>query len=284
MRQSVTCIIWLLFSIKLFIAPAVAQEVIFPGNERDDYFTQLILLALSYTPEKQYQLKFYNEDVPKLRVFSMIAEHQGIDVVAAGSTQAREKIMQPIRFPLLKGLFGWRIPLIHQSEPEKFATISSTEEFKVFSAGQLHTWSDSAVLEGNGVKVEKGASYQGLFQMLAGKRFDYFPRSIIEVDWELDKNKDLPIIKDRHVLMHYPTAYYFYVAKDNDELATDIAFGLEQALADGSFERLFQQHYGEVVNKVYQEHRQIIKLANPILPVATPISRKELWLNFAKPH
>lgn len=269
---------------QMLVPPVSGQEVVYVGNKRVDYFTELLELALSYTPNKNYKLGFYNQDIPKLRAFSMIAQSKGIDLIAAGSNMAREEVLMPIRIPLLKGLFGWRIPLIHKDDQALFSSPNSIEKFRDFSAGQMLNWSDTAVLESNGVTVVKGANYQGLFQMLATKRFDYFPRSILEIDEELLCNSHLPLVKDKNILIHYPTAYYYYVAKDNLELADDLKHGLEQAISDGRFNQLFSRYYGEEVEQVRSEKRNIIQLANPFLPEKTPFEREELWLNFTSTH
>ena len=256
-----------------------AQTVVIQGNERSDYFVDTLKQALSYSPNKNYQLKFYNKDLPKSRVFENISTNGGISIVAAGATIDREKILQPIWFPIVKGLFGWRIPLVNKENRNLFSHQLSIEAFKKLTVGQLHSWSDTKVLESNGLPVEKGSHYQGLFQMLAANRFDYFPRSIIEVQQELDDHKNLSITIDRNILLHYPTAYFFYVNKSNKGLADDVTYGLEQSLKDGSFERLFMHYYGDIINHTLSENRRVYHLNNHFLPEKTPLHRKELWLD-----
>ena len=55
--------------------------------------------------------------------------------------------------------------------------------------------------------------------------------------------------------------------------------GLEQALADGSFDRLFFAHYGDALQRARLSERQLIELDNPLLPPDTPLQRAELWLS-----
>jgi len=262
----------------------VAQDIVFPGYETDYYVSSILKHALSYHPDKNYRLIYYNKNLPKKRVLKMVDNNRGIDIIAAGSTKERESYLLPIRFPILKGLHGWRISLVANDQIDLFSKILTLAEFKKLKAGQLHSWSDTKVLEGNGINVEKGSDYQGLFSMLANHRFDYFPRSIIEVDRELKQNEKLPISTDKKILIHYPTAYYFYVNKDNKTLADDILSGLEQSLADGSFEVILMKYYGEYITKVSQEKRKVFHLENPSLPSKTPLSRRELWLDFNNKH
>ena len=115
--------------------------------------------------------------------------------------------------------------------------------------------------------------------MLVAGRFDYFPHSIIEIQQEYEANQDMNIAIDPHVLIHYPTAYYFYVNKGNTMLAADVRWGLEQSFKDGSFEVIFMRYHGQVVKQMLNENRRVYQLENPFLPVKTPLKRKELWLN-----
>ena len=256
-----------------------AQTVVIQGVERSDYYVDTLKQALSYSPNKNYQLTFYSKGLPKSRVFKNIATNGGINIIAAGATIEREKILQPIWFPLVKGLVGWRIPLVNKENSNLLLPKLSAEAFKKLTVGQLHSWSDTKVLESNKIHVEKGSHYLGLFQMLAANRFDYFPRSILEVQGEFDDHKSLNITIDTNILLHYPTAYYFYVNKSNKTLAEDVTYGLEQSLKDGSFDRLFMRYYGEIVNHTLNENRRVYHLKNPFLPKKTPLHRKELWLD-----
>ena len=67
------------------------------------------------------------------------------------------------------------------------------------------------------------------------------------------------------------------VNRHNTRLAQDIREGLEKAIADGSFDKLFQQYYGERLRKAHLETRTVIELRNPLLTPGTPSDRPELW-------
>ena len=103
-------------------------------------------------------------------------------------------------------------PLVNKKKHLLFKQVNSIEQFRKLVPGQFHTWSDTKVLESNNIRVEKGADFEGLFLMLDKERFDYFPRSVLEVDHEYEAHKLLNITIDSSVLVHYPTANYFYVA------------------------------------------------------------------------
>ena len=180
-----------------------AEKVVFPGFNRDDYSAVLLQHVLKYTPQNNYQVQFYNKELPKSRVLKIIANNAGIDVVSAGATIERESFLLPVRFPILKGLNGWRIALVTKNNKDLFLGNKSLDKFKTLKAGQLHNWSDTKVIASNGINVEGGSSYSGLFTMLESNRFDYFPRSILEVRWEYEKHKERNIMIEPHQLIYY---------------------------------------------------------------------------------
>lgn len=118
--------------------------------------------------------------------------------------------------------------------------------------------------------------------MLHKARFDYFPRSILEIKWDYQNHQDLNISIEKNTLIQYPTAYYFYVRKGNNQLASAIEYGLEQAWKDGSFDKIFNEFYGQQVEEIKNSKRRLFKLANPHLPKETPLARKELWIDLSK--
>ncbi|GEA11577.1 hypothetical protein [Alteromonas sp. KUL49] len=265
----------------LLVIPSLAlssDDVVYSGTARDDYTTQLLSLALSYHGDR-YNLKAFGAEIPKPRVFALLAANDGIDVIVGGASLERASKYQMIPFPLLKGLNGWRMALVHDTQPRLFEE-KKTEEFKAYVAGQFHTWTDTKILSANQITVFKGTNAEGLYDMLARQRFDYFPRSVLEIEWDFNSRRHLPLAIEQTALIYYPTAYVFYVSKQNKQLAEDILVGLQQAQSDGSFEQLFNEFYGDVVNKLIQDNRSVYRLSNPFLPHNIPTERKELWLNF----
>ncbi len=209
-----------------------------------------------------------------------MVKNQGIDIVVGAATIEREKKYLPIRFPITKGLNGWRISLVNKNNINLFQNITSLTDFKKLIPGQHYTWSDSEIFSSNAITVMEGSSIDGLYSMLEKERFNYFPRSILEIDQDLADHNNLDIMIEPHIIIHYPIAYYFYVCKENNVLANDIEQGLEMALADGSFDEIFFKFHGEYIKKIQQSNRRVFKLNNSILPEKTPLNRKELWLDF----
>ena len=115
--------------------------------------------------------------------------------------------------------------------------------------------------------------------MLKLKRFDYFPRSLIEIGDEAEAHKSNNIIIEPKLLMYYPTATYFFVNKENKELAYELKKGMEKIIKNGDFDKLFYKYHADFIKKSNLKNRTIIKLDNPILPAKTPLDKKHLWLN-----
>ena len=258
-----------------------SKEVVYSGYERDNYNIALLSHVLSYHKEKNYKTVPFNADLPKSRAFEFMANNQGIDVMIGTGTKQRVARYQATHFPILKGLNGLRIPLINSAHPEKFESVETLEQLFGLSAGQFHTWSDTKILKYNGITVAEGTDLKGLYNMLHKDRYDYFPRSVVEIRYNLMEYQHLDLMIDPYVLIQYPSAYYFFVRKGNDELSDDILSGLEMALKDGSFDAMFERFFGEAITELNVRNRRVFYLDNPILSAETPVHRRELWLN---PH
>lgn len=213
------------------------------------------------------------------RALVSLAEDSAVDVVWSMTSAERERRLLPVRIPLDKGLYGWRIALLRQDRPLLLRHVRQLADLQGWRAGQGHDWPDTQILRYNGLPVEVTSSYDSLFRMLDAGRFDYFPRAVIEIWDEAEHNREAAITIDRHLLLHYPTALYFFFSPHNPQLAETVERGLERALADGSFDRLFLQHYGASLRRVDFARRRLIELRNPLLPAATPLRRRELWFH-----
>lgn len=211
------------------------------------------------------------------RALVNLEHNDRLDVAWSMTSHEREQRLLPVRIPLDKGLFGWRIALLPKDRAQLLKDVRNLDDLRQFSAGQGHDWPDSEILRGHGLPVRVSSSYGSLFRMLQAQRFDYFPRSVIEIWDELEHPRAKQLVVDPQVLLHYPTAMYFFFSRKRPELAETVRIGMEKAIADGSFERLFQQHFATSLQRAQLDQRQLIELHNPLLPSATPLQRRELW-------
>ncbi|BEV73832.1 transporter substrate-binding domain-containing protein [Paludibacterium sp. THUN1379] len=260
-----------------------AQPVYLPPPEsvtdhRSDYQFQLLQLALQEDGHR-FQALRGQQAMPQARALGELAACQpGVDVVASMTTIERESRLLPIRIPIDRGLIGWRIALIRAEQPERLANVDSLATLAQLTAGQGPDWPDTRILRANGLPVNSSGQYDALFRMLQNRRFDYFPRSVNEIWPELDRYRQAGLGVDRHLVLHYPAAVYFFVCPHNQVLAEAIRHGLEKALRDNRFNQLFTQYYQDALSRADLGHRTIIELANPELPPQTPLQRQDLWL------
>ena len=113
--------------------------------------------------------------------------------------------------------------------------------------------------------------------MLYAGRVDYFPRSVVEVWKEQRVFSELELAVDEHVVLVYPSAYYFFVRRNNERLAEAIERGLLAAIDDGSFDRVLMAHFGESLKRARLNERTLIRMDNPLMTSDTPLDRPELW-------
>lgn len=262
-------------------AAAVAIEVVrFPrpeieGDRRSDYALQLLQLGLSKSGTP-YRVQLATIPMNQERQVIELEAGRTIDVAPIPSSAEREARLLPIRIPIEKGVLGWRIGLIRKNGRAPFAELDSLEGLKRVRLAQGQEWPDTLILRANGIDVITAPRYESLFRMLVSGRFDYFPRSVNEIWDELDSHPDTLEVEP-HVALHYYYDAYFMVNKKSVRLAEDIRQGLEKAIADGSFDRLFDQYHGERLRKARLDERIVIELKNPLLTPGTPTDRPELW-------
>lgn len=249
-----------------------------PDDHRGQYAVELLRLAL-----KEAGLDADLQPSPNLmmqeRAFSELKKGS-LQVMWTMTTQQREVEALPVRIPIYKGLIGWRLPLVQASHSDLLVSVRNLQQLAAFDAGQSRDWPDVAILQSNGLSVSTATNYSGLFQMLGHRRFDYMPRSVVEVWDEAQVHRIDGVVVDPHIVLHYPAAVYFFVNKQNTSLAQKIATGLERALSKGTFNRLFYSYHAKAIEQARLSQRTVIELKNPLLPKETPLHRKELWLDF----
>lgn len=209
-----------------------------------------------------------------------LLDREIIDIFWVGTSKQREIDYEPIRFPLLKGLLGYRNFLVHQDNLIKFEDLTEAK-LKSMVACQGVSWPDTEILRANGYTVATATQFMQLIQLTNIKRCDYFPRAVYEglneIKWLADKFPEIKLVDN--VLLSYQFPIYFFVRKSDYQLARDIEKGLYTALEDGSYQQLFNQHDSIKYMRPFEKWHdtKIFKLVNPVLPEATPKEDK-FWL------
>lgn len=274
-----------LLGLLLFCAPPLfaGKTLVYPlhstGTDPEAYVVELLRQALTKSGG-DYQLRASDQAMPQSRAQRSLEHNDGaVQLMWTMTTRERENTLLPIRIPIYKGLIGWRVALVRREDQHWLKSVDSLADLRPMRFGQRADWPDTAILRSNGLQVVTNQSYASLFRMLDAGRFDVFPREVV-VAWseQAEAHKEgLALEVDEHIVLHYPTAFYFFTSRARADLAEAIESGLEKMIADGSFERLFQQHHGEAIRQAGLDKRRIIELQNPDLPDNIPLLREQLW-------
>jgi hypothetical protein len=256
--------------------PAVVHYPRVDGDgEQGDYGIALLQLALAKAGG-HYRAEPSASRMQQNRALVELQSGAGrIDVVGTMTSAEREARLLPVRIPLTRGLIGWRIALLRADHKDLLQSVKGLDDLRHYTSGQGQDWPDVQILRHSGVTVQPAAVYSTMFGMLNAGRIDWAPRSVNEIWTEAARRPELAI--DPYVVVQYPTADYFFVNRTNPGLAEELRVGLEAALADGSFEKLFYAHYGAQIRRARLDKRVLIHLPNPLLTPETPLQRKELW-------
>lgn len=250
-------------------------------EEPADYFTTLLLMALnaSKADGEVIDIIFAPHDYSQARWVHLARHDKRNLVIWTMTDKAREQQLRPIRIPLFKGLFAYRVFLIRANEQHRFDHVRNIGDLSALLAGQGTHWPDTPIMQHNGLRLTTAETTESLFRMIAAKRFDYFPRGISEAWFELAQRGEKNLAVEKNILLYYPTAIYFFVSKENEALARRIETGLEKLIDNGKFDEFFYRHPRIHLGLENLTRRRIITLENPFLPAATPVNNPRYWID-----
>ena len=267
----------------VFVSPASAVETTiryFPAGPIYEYRWKLLELALARAPNggKSSRLTPFAEDITQNRGVQLL-QSGAIDVIALGTNAEREAQMLPIKIDILRGIVGFRIFVIRAADQARIARMDEQALRQQLIFGLNSQWADLPIMRANGFKVETSPAYEKLFAMLSASRFDAFPRGLNEAARELEERKKIypQLAVEQSKALYFPFPVYFWVNKQNVALAQRIERGLKLALADGSFRQLFETYHATEIAQLARDKRQVIRLANPILPAGTAEPDTRWW-------
>lgn len=282
-----TFILLLSLIASIFVANVHARdvtrvEVVSRGDENAEYAIGMLRLALQKVG-KPFEIIVKDDALSATKLREELVAGN-IDVIWTATNMDMEENALPVRVPLYKGLLGHRILIVHKDNARLFDNVKTMDDVRRFRYGQGVGWTDTTIMEANGLKVVPATKYEGLFHMTDGKRFEAFPRGVHEPWGEINRHKDLDLTVDTNVMFVYTMPYYLMVTPGRPDLAADIERGLLMAVEDGSFDEKFFAN--PMVKMVLQyanlKDRRIFKLRNPELPPRTPLDNPKLWIDISK--
>lgn len=217
------------------------------------------------------------------RSFRLLAQGE-LDLAWGMTSEAREDEALPVPVPLMAGLLGYRVLLIRPADQPIFTRIRRLSDLAGFSAVQGHDWPDVTILGHAGLKVASETDYPTMFRLVAQGLADYFPRGVLEAWAEQQSALGRDLAVEQRLLLMYPVADYFFVARDNPALAQRLELGLRRLIASGRFDDLlfgFPAHREALAQARLAERLQL-RLVNPLMPPTMPLNEPELWFSEAR--
>lgn len=274
-NRLVIVLIIILFPLNLHAE--IKTPMVFPG--RDTLILELVELALQKNSASQ-NISHATEYLSDARLVEEV-RNGNIDLIWSGASQDLQNQLQAIKIPIFKGLAGYRTFVIEKNSQYKFLDVNNINDLKYLKAGLGRFWSDTKILEAANIEVVKPVKAESLFYMVEGDRFDYLPLGVHESHGVVRDQYELELTVEKSILLVYPSAMYFYVSKQNEELYNKLNDGLEIAIKDGSFDEVF--YNSELIKNTFKSsgitERTVINIDNPYLPKDAPINREELWLD-----
>ena len=249
------------------------------------YHWEMLRLALEATttgwgPFRIVYADFMSE---RRQAFELENATGKLNVMYLSTTPDLEASLVPVRIPVDKNLGGYCVLLIRKGDQARIDAVRSVEDLRQLRFGLGLGWVDVDILKANGLSVVTGSSYDGLFEMLVHKRFDVFPRAAVEIlDEYAQRHETLPDLRiEENLLVYYPLPMYFWFPKTDEgrRLAARAEEGLRTMIADGRFDKVFDQFQRHKIEALRLKERRILSLVNSLLGPQTPFKDKRLWFD-----
>jgi len=251
---------------------------------RGQYIDNLLIRALRLSQEKYgpFTIDRLKADYPSHGVLQLLENGDLINVSVAMTSDEWENKAIPIRIPLRRGIFKYRLLMVHKDNLDQFKDITHVDQLKKLAVGLKRGWTIRTILDTLDFNIVDVDSYDLIFEMLHQKHFAYTIRGIHEIYEELKLRKRFfnDLVIEPNILLHLPAPSYFFVSPQYPKIAERIEYGLETMVASGELQQLFEEAFSKYIDILDLTNRRVIEVGNPLLPEKTPLDRKELWFDF----
>lgn len=184
----------------------------------------------------------------------------GLDVTMVGRRELPRSRGLVVPIPLRQGLLGLRLLVCRADRLSEFAEVRELAALRALALGYGADWNDLQAFEQLGFRVVTASSYASLFAMLMARRSDYLSRGLNEVWGEVEqaqlRGEALAVVPG--LALRYPLDDYFVVRPDAPDLADALQQGLHQSQADGSYQALFEAHFGAALQRARLDERLLL--------------------------
>ncbi|MGM0767627.1 MAG: hypothetical protein ACQEV6_06365 [Pseudomonadota bacterium] len=249
--------------------PPATEYKLWYRNYDSPAIHSLLRLALAKTPEYGDFEIVRSIEMGQGRVLREMAQSRSglVDIANVASSRERESKLLAVPIPIDGGLLGFRVCVVLPEALSLFEGVRSVDDIRKrgIRIGQGVHWPDAEILKVNDIPVVTHTRYEILFRMLRNNRFDCFARGVSEVTFDLEIENDPDLLIEPSLLLAYPMPSYFFTAPDDYLTAHRIQLGMERAIIDGSFGRFLKEYYGEPLEALALDRRNVVVLRNPFL-------------------
>lgn len=251
------------------------------NDPRHEYRIRLLRLSLEKTINKYgpYELVIIKHKATTARVLVNVeqATYENYFTSRSVSKERMEKLLA-VPFPVALGIVGYRVAFTSTETKKKLQAVKNLADLKEFSVIQGVGWLDVDILQLNGFEIASGASYEGMFKMVALNRADLFFRGANELMPEWETHKYIENLQyDESIALYYPLPRFYYTAKENKQSAARVYDGLVTAYKDGSLMELWDGYFGKSVAFCKLNDRTILTIPNPFLKGIDPSYEQYLY-------
>ncbi len=240
-------------------APSVRMAVGLEADDRRfDFPVELLGLALQASGYEHELVKLPGQTHGR-RELGLIKGDLDVAILPT-STSLREGL-QPIRFPLRRGLLGLRLLLAPYRLHARLSALTDVAPLKRdFTMGYGADWGDLAQMRNLGFRLVVANSYSNLFRMLTLRRFDYLSRGVNEIWAEIDHPT---LVSDTNgvvpeVALFYPLDDYFVVSPHQPQLYSALTAGLALVWKDGRYRNLFRAYFARSLERADLPQRRVL--------------------------
>lgn len=241
--------------------------------KRDDYQFAVLHLALGKTTPQfgAYKLTRVVRNYSTLRMRRELHLGDAINVNAGPwrppSQDGPLERSIVVDVPILNNLLGMRSLLVRTEDLDKFRGVASAAALKALTAGQGRNWVEVEMYRRDGYRIVDSGHVNTLVPMLANKRFDYLPLSVIEIDSVLASYPQYAgkLAAAPGILLAYPLPVVFHVSPRHPQLASRLQHGLRMAQKDGSLDALLLRFFSDEIGAA-RRARHVFKVPNPMPP------------------
>lgn len=231
-----------------------------------EYADALLALALESSEDRYggYEIRQETGETVIRRQLLGIVRGDSLSVAVSMPSSDWLDNARLVPFPILKGLASYRLFLAHGRNLEVLNHIEDVATLKTFEVGQGEGWSTGKILEDHGFKVVYGGPYKTLFPMLYADRYQLLMRGVYEIAPELElyqpRMPELEIVDGFAIYTYLPM--YFFVSRDQPQLAERLEYGLKKAHASGQLDALFMHYFSDTLTLLNLGQRRIFCLPN----------------------